>query len=123
MSRRPSLLLIASWLVLPGLSLAEELDPEKVARIQRAEQAALEKVDQAHGKKKPSEMSNEECRQVIQEQEVASAGVLDKHGMTPREYARYTATMRSEGNQAVAAAAKRRDAEVDYRARVRQTSS
>jgi hypothetical protein len=112
MFRRTSALLLASWLVVPGLSLAdEELDPEKVARIRRDEAAARAKVDAAHGNKKPSEMDNEERGQVIQEQKDASAGVLKKHGVTAKEYATYTAKMSREDTKAVAAAEARLEAE------------
>ncbi len=112
MSRRPSALLLASWLLVPGLSLAqEELDAEKVARIRRDEQAALNEVNAKHGNKKSSEMSSEERRQVIQEQQAASASVMSKHGVTAKEYERHTARMGREGNKAVDEATKRLEAE------------
>jgi len=112
MSRRPSALLLASWLLVPGLSLAqEELDAEKVARIRLEEQAALDAVNARHGNRKPSELSSEERRQVIEEQQAASTKVLEKHGVTAKEYARHTARMGPEGNEAVAAATKRLEAE------------
>lgn len=112
MSRRPSALLLASWLLVPGLSLAqEELDAEKVARIRRDEQAALKEVNEKHGNKKSSELSNEERRQVIEEQSEASAKVMDKHGVTAKEYQRHTARLGPEGNAEVAAATKRLEAE------------
>jgi hypothetical protein len=114
MTRRPSALLLASWLALPGLALAQEeseLTPQKVAAIRRDEEAALARVDEAHEKKQPSEMDREERRQVIQEQQAASAAVLEKHGVTAKEYARYTARMGPDGNAAVEAELKRLDAE------------
>lgn len=111
MSRRPSALLLASWLLVPGLSLAEELDPEKVARIRREEKAALAEVDKQHGNKKPSEMSNAERREVIEEQEAAVARVLEKHGVTAKDYLRYTTRMGREDNAAVAEAMERQEAE------------
>ncbi len=112
MSRRPSALLLASWLLVPGLSLAqEELDAEKIARIRRDEQKALDAVNAKHGNKKPSEMSSAERRQVIEEQQAASAKVMDKHGVSAKEYGRHTARMGPDDNEAVAAATKRLEAE------------
>ena len=55
MSRRLSVLLLSTWLAVPGLALAEDLTPEQIARIQRDEKAALERVNAAHGNKKSSE--------------------------------------------------------------------
>lgn len=111
MPRRPSALLLASWLLVPGLSLAQELDPEKVARIRREEKAALAEVEKQHGNKKPSEMSSAERREVIKEQEAAVSRVLEKHGVTAKDYLRYTTRMGRDGNAAVAEAMERQEAE------------
>jgi hypothetical protein len=40
----------------------------------------MERVDKAHGNKKPSELSTEERRQIIEEQQSAIQEVMDKHG-------------------------------------------
>lgn len=112
MSRRPAALLLASWLLVPGLSLAqEELDAEKIARIRRDEQKALDAVNAKHGNKQPSELSSAERRQIIEEQQAASAKVMDKHGVSAKEYGRHTARMGPDDNEAVAAATKRLEAE------------
>lgn len=112
MSRRPSALMLASWLLVPGVTLAqEELDADKVARIRRDEQAALAEVDAKHGNKKSSEMDTDERRQVIEEQQAASAKVMDKYGVTAKEYERHTARMGPQGNAEVEAATKRLEAE------------
>jgi hypothetical protein len=111
MSRRMSVLLVASWLAVPGLALAQELTPEKIAAIRRDEQAAQAKVDAAYGNRKPSEMSNEERRQAARDQQTAGMGVLEKHGVSDKEYARHTARMRPEEREAVAQAEKKLEAE------------
>ncbi|XXF80572.1 hypothetical protein P2318_12725 [Myxococcaceae bacterium GXIMD 01537] len=117
MPRRTSALLLASWLLAPGLSMADdEFDPEKLARIRREEEAELAKVDKAHDNKKLSEMDNAERRQVIEEKQAASAGVLEKNGMSAKDYARQTARMGPEGNKAVDAAMQRQAAEEKARA-------
>ncbi|HEX8823296.1 MAG TPA: hypothetical protein VF794_25435 [Archangium sp.] len=110
MSRRLSMLLLSTWLTVPGLAPAGELTPEQIARIRRDEKAALERVNAAHGNRKSSEMDNAERRQVIQEQQEAIQGVLDKHGASRKDYARQTATMGPKGNEAVEAAAKELEA-------------
>ena len=76
MSRRMSVLLVASWLAVPGLAVAEDLPPEKIAAIRRDEQAAQARVSAAYGNRKPSELSNEERRQIIQDQQDAGLAVL-----------------------------------------------
>ncbi|ATB40683.1 hypothetical protein CYFUS_006134 [Cystobacter fuscus] len=106
MSRRLSVLLLSTWLSVPALALAEELPPEKLASIRRDEKEALEKVNAAHGGKKSSEMSTAERRQMIQEQQQAMQGVLDKHGVSSKDYARQTARMGPKQNAEVDAAEK-----------------
>ncbi|EPX64463.1 hypothetical protein D187_004552 [Cystobacter fuscus DSM 2262] len=106
MSRRLSVLLLSTWLSLPTLALAEDLPPEKLASIRRDEKHALEKVNAAHGGKKSSEMSTAERRQMIQEQQQATQGVLDKHGVSSKDYARQTARMGPKQNAQVDAAEK-----------------
>ena len=106
MSRRPCLLLLSTWLAWPGLALAEELTPEQVASIRRDEKAAMERVNEAHGNKKSSELSTDERRQIIQEQQAAIDGVMEKHGVSRKDYARQTARMGPKQNEAVDAAEK-----------------
>jgi hypothetical protein len=106
MSRRLTVLLLSTWLSVPGLALAEDLPPEKLARIRREEKEALEKVNAAHGGKKSSELSTAERRQIIQEQQQALQGVMDKHGVSRKDYARQTARMGPKQNAQVDAAEK-----------------
>jgi hypothetical protein len=93
-----SVLLVASWLAVPGLALAEDL---------RDEQAAQAKVNANYGNRKPSEMSNEERRQAAQDQQAAGLGVMEKHGVSDKDYARQTARMGPEERAAVALAEKK----------------
>ncbi|WP_224249303.1 hypothetical protein [Hyalangium gracile] len=111
MSRRTSVLLVASWLAVPGLAVAQEaLTPEKIAEIRRDEQAAKAKVDAAYGNRKPSEMSNEERGQAAKEQQAAGLAVLEKHGVSDKEYSRHVAQMDREEREAVAQAEKQLEA-------------
>jgi hypothetical protein len=108
------LLVVASCLALPGVALAQEdaeLSPEKVAAIRRDEQQALSKVDAEYGNRKPSEMSQEERREAIQKQAAASASAMEKHGVSAKDYARYTARMTPEDNARAKAEEKRLEAQ------------
>jgi hypothetical protein len=108
------LLVVASCLALPGLARAQEdaeLTPEKVAAIRRDEQQAMSKVDAEYGNRKPSEMSQEERREAIQKQEAASASAMEKHGVSAKDYARYTARMTPEDNARAKAEEKRLEAQ------------
>jgi hypothetical protein len=106
MTRRLSVLLLSTWLMTPNLALAGELTPEQLARIRRAEKAAVDKVNAAHGNKKSSELSAEERRQIIREQQEAVRKVMDDHGVSPKDYARQSARMGPKKNEQVAAAEK-----------------
>ncbi|KFA94662.1 hypothetical protein [Archangium violaceum] len=106
MSRRLSVLLLSTWLMTPNLALAGDLTPEQMARIRRAEKAAVDKVNAAHGNKKSSEMSNSERREMIREQQEAVQKVMDEHGVSPKDYARQSARMGPKQNEQVAAAEK-----------------
>ncbi|WP_163785970.1 hypothetical protein [Myxococcus vastator] len=101
MSPRSALLLVASWLVIPGQALAAdgaELTPEKVAEIRRDEAQALSQVDAEYGNRKSSEMSTAERREAIDKQQAASAAVLEKHGVSAKDYARFEARMSPADN-------------------------
>ncbi|MBU8896626.1 hypothetical protein KRR26_13480 [Corallococcus sp. M34] len=111
MSPRLSLALAAACLALPASSRAEDnaLTPEKVAEIRRDESKAQAKVDAANGNRKPSELSSAERKEVIRQQSEASSQVLAKHGVSAKEYARYTARMGREESAQADAAQKRQD--------------
>jgi hypothetical protein len=110
MSRRLSVLLVATWIAVPGLAWAqddEELTPEKIAAIRRDEQAAQAKVDAAYGNRKPSEMSPEERQKAIADQQSAALTVMEKHGVSDKDYARRVARLTLEERDAVAREEKR----------------
>ena len=111
MTTRLSLMLAASSLLLAAPALAEDegLTPEKVAAIQRDEAAAQAKVNNEYGNRKPSEMSNAERGQAIRDQQSEAAKVMEKHGISAKEYATYTARMTPDDNQRVANETKRLD--------------
>ncbi len=113
MSRRTSVLLLVSWLAAPGAALAQsgELTPEQIAAIRRDEKAAQDKVNDAYGNRKPSEMSTEERRQVIQDQQKAGMDVMAKHGVSDKEYSRQVARMGRDERAAVDQAEKKLEAE------------
>jgi hypothetical protein len=113
MSRRMSVLLVATWLAVPGMAWAqdEELTPEKIAAIRRDEQAAQAKVDAAYGNRKPSEMSSEERQKAIQDQQSAGLAVMEKHGVSDKDYARRVARLSPEEREAVAREEKRLEEE------------
>lgn len=106
MSRRLTVLLFSSWLAVPGVALGGDLTPEQIARIRREEKAAEAKVNAAHGNKKSSELSAAERRQMIREQQEAIQEVMDKNGVSRKDYARQTARMGPKQNAEVATAEK-----------------
>ncbi len=106
MPRGLSVLLLSTWLTVPGLVLAESLTPEQLARIRRDEKAAVDRVNAAHGNKKSSELSTAERRQMIREQQEAIQRVMDEHGVSRKDYARQSARMGPKQNAEVAAAEK-----------------
>ncbi len=87
--------LLVSLLLWPALALAQ-LTPEKVAQIRLEEQEAMEKISKEHGDRLPGEMDNAERRQVIEKQRAASAAVLQKHGVSTKDFALYTMRMSRE---------------------------
>jgi hypothetical protein len=115
MSRRMPMLLVATWMAIPGLAWAQdeeqELTPEKIAAIRRDEQAAQAKVDAAYGNRKSSEMSSEERRQAIRDQQAAGQDVMAKHGVSDKDYARRVARLSPEEREAVAREEKRLEEE------------
>ncbi len=106
MPRYRIVMLLTTSLALPAPTLAAELTAEQIAKIRRDEKAAIEKVNAAHGSKKPSELSNAERRQMIEEQQQALDEVMEKHGASRKDYARQVARMGPKGNEEVGAAEK-----------------
>jgi hypothetical protein len=109
------MLLVATWMAIPGLAWAQdeeqELTPEKIAAIRRDEQAAQAKVDATYSNRKPSEMSSEERQQAIRDQQAAGQDVMAKHGVSDKDYARRVARLSQEERDAVAREEKRLEEE------------
>jgi hypothetical protein len=80
-------------LALSSTAFADDLNADSVAAIRREQHAAVDKVNAAHGDKKPSEMSREERREIIQEQSKARLEVLERHGVSDKEFSRYEALL------------------------------
>lgn len=92
-------------------ALAGDLDPETVAKIRRDQKAAEKKIAEAYGNRKPSELSNQERREVAQKRAAAEQQVLEKHGVETKDYVRYTTRMDNDERAAADAAEKKLDAE------------
>jgi hypothetical protein len=82
---------------LPALLLAltltadDPIPPEKSAQIERDQAKAQDEVARKFGNKKSSELSQDERRQMIREQEAADKAVLEKAGVDPKQWARESA--------------------------------
>jgi hypothetical protein len=88
----------------PALAAESELSPEAVARIQRDEKAALARVEAAYGNRPPSQLSQEERRQVVREQQAALEEVYARHQVSSKAFARHTARLGREEREQVDAA-------------------
>ncbi len=85
---------------------AEDLTPEKRAKLQREQQKAAEAVEKKYGNKKASELSSEERKSLMREKQAAEREVLEKAGVDPKEYARSEAKMGREEKANTDAASK-----------------
>ena len=106
MARRSLVLLLSLGVTLPVSSLAADLPDEQIASIRRDQKKAQDEVNTAHGNKKSSEMNTAERKQLIADQQEATRKVLDKHGVSAKDYDRQTARMGPAGNARVAEAEK-----------------
>jgi hypothetical protein len=89
-------ILLSAVLLLSVPALAEALTPGLVAKIKDEQETAERKVSKAYGDKKPSELSSDERREIIQKTAAADEKVLDSHGVSAKEFNRYVATMSLE---------------------------
>jgi|GEM_PF-5317307 len=106
----PRLLAALSAALLLSAPALADLDPGQVGQIKDEQKAAVAKVHAAHGNKAEKDMSPEERTQQAQEENQASVGVLDKHGVSDKEFSRYTSQM-DRSSQASAKAAEKDAAE------------
>jgi hypothetical protein len=85
--------LTAAMLALAAqLALADDITPEQAAKVERENKKAQEDVAKKYGNKKSSEMSADERREMIADQKAANAKVLEKNGVSAKDYARYEVT-------------------------------
>ncbi len=110
-------------LVLSGWSArAQDLDPAKAAQIEHDQQKLYDEIDKKHGNKKPSELSQDERREIIRERAQAEESVFEKQGVDRKSYTKYitkmglddraamkdaTDTLNKKDDEAAAAAAKK----------------
>jgi hypothetical protein len=91
-------LVLAVVLLASTLALAGDLDPKKAAEIRRDREKAMADIDKKYGNKK---LSKAEMNAKAAEQNAAEAKVLDKHGVSAKDYGRYEAKS-SKGDRAAA---------------------
>lgn len=85
------------------IAWADDVTPEQAAKVERDNKAAQEEISKKYGNKKSSELSADERREMIADQKAASAKVLEKNGVSAKDYARFEAT--ASGSQREAAKA------------------
>jgi hypothetical protein len=71
----------------------DELNPEKVAKIQSEQDKANKEIAKKYGNRKPSEMNRDERREMIRDTAEAEKAVLEKNKVDAREYTRYNTKM------------------------------
>lgn len=95
----------------------EPLAPERAAAIEREQQKAQAGVTAKYGNKKPSELSQDERRQMIRDQADADRKVLEKNGVDAKTWARaqlkQDRARYAEGQQAQKALAAKEQAEAE----------
>jgi len=104
--------LLSSFSALAG----GELTPEKIGEIQHEQQKAADAVEKKHGGKKPSELSQDERREMIKEKQASDQAVLDKYGVDKKDFSRASARLSRDDRaaaQAATKAAQKKDAEAE----------
>jgi hypothetical protein len=91
------------------LSLGQ-FDPERLATIEREQAREAAAVQAKYGNKKSTELSREERAQMIRDLNAAEAKVLDKYGVSQREWARAMINRTREQADAVKQAAQAQEA-------------
>ncbi|MER2564799.1 MAG: hypothetical protein ABTQ32_29000 [Myxococcaceae bacterium] len=67
---------------------ADEFDAERAASIEREQAKEAAAVTAKYGNRKSTELSRDERSEMIREQAAAQQKVLDKYGVSPKEWAR-----------------------------------
>ena len=96
------------------LLLTQSPSPEDIAKIESEQGKATAEVDKKYGNRKPSEMSNDERKQMMKDKADAERAVLDKHGVDGKDFARTSTKQTKEDRAATNAAAeaiKKKDAD------------
>jgi hypothetical protein len=104
-----ALTLMVSVLALPVL--ASDVDPDTAAQVGRDRQKALDEVAKKYGNKKSSELSGDERRARVKDEAEAVSRVLDKHGVSAKDMARYEAKSSPAERNARAAELEKKDAD------------
>jgi hypothetical protein len=84
--------MVALALLLLALG-ADDLNPEKAAKVQKDRDTAMADIAKKYGNKKSTELSQDDRREMIREQRAAENAVLEKNNVDPKEFARYEAKM------------------------------
>ena len=105
MSRSIKAALLSASLLAALPVFAADIDPARAAQIQSDKEKALADVQKKYGNKKPSELSNDERRQMAKDQAEAEQKALQKNGVSAKEWSRYEATQ-SRTDRAATEAAK-----------------
>jgi hypothetical protein len=96
--------------LLASLSVrADPPTPEEIAKVQREQKAADAEVEKKYGNKKPSELSQDDRRQMIKDKSEAERNVLDKNNIDAKEFARTQARQSLQDRAATKAAAEKLD--------------
>lgn len=121
MSLRLGLPVVASWLLCwasPAFS-EEPLTPAQLARLRLDEDRIRSEVNRAHGNRPSSEMSTQERRSAIRQEEAALRALFAQKGVDEKAYARHWAKMTLEERREVRALMREEIAK-DERARLQR---
>jgi hypothetical protein len=94
-------------LLVSPLALAEALSPEVLAKMKDEQRTAIEKINKEYGNKPSSELSQDQRREIIEKTAAAQQAVLDKHGVSGKDFARYEAKLSLDDRKREAEAAKK----------------
>ena len=85
-------LVLAVVLCATTLALAADMDPKKAAEIRRDREKAMAEIDKKYGGPN-KKLSKAELNAKAAEQNAAEQKLLDKHGVSAKDYGRYEAKM------------------------------
>ncbi len=88
---RLKILALSATLLAPASAFA--LDAQKAGELEALMEERRSAISKEYGGKKPNEMSSSERREYYEKVEKANREVLEKNGVSDKEYARQTARM------------------------------